>query len=135
MCGSQCIRPIHLTKTMARRGDRCNDEEVIDPRAPWTHEGTYCDLLLTAQASSIICLAFGFCGGVIAAFLSAGAITREKFQAVACASSVFMLVEVRVVHRCRYQSFPSLPFPFLHPLPSHAHPYRSIPRPHSSWRP
>jgi hypothetical protein len=69
---------------------------VKDPKAPWSHEGTYCNLLLTAQTCCIICLAFGLCAGVIAAFLSAGVITRQKFKDVACASSFFMLVEVRV---------------------------------------
>lgn len=40
----------------------------------------------------MICLAFGLTAGVIAAFLSAGVITRNKFKDVACASAFFMLV-------------------------------------------
>jgi hypothetical protein len=29
--------------------NRCNDQELKDPKAPWSHEGMYCNLLLTAQ--------------------------------------------------------------------------------------
>lgn len=31
------------------RAYRCNDQEIKDPKSPWSHEGTYCNLLLTAQ--------------------------------------------------------------------------------------
>lgn len=29
----------------------CNDKEIKDPASPWSHEDTYCNLLLTAQVS------------------------------------------------------------------------------------
>lgn len=53
----------------------------------------YCNLLLTAQASSIICLATGLTAGVITAFLSAGVIVSKSFRDIACASSFFMLIQ------------------------------------------
>lgn len=62
-------------------------------QAPWTGDGMYCNLLLTAQACSIICLATGLTAGVIAAFLSAGVIVNKRFRDIACASSFFMFVQ------------------------------------------
>lgn len=62
-------------------------------QAPWTNERMYCNLLLTAQACSIISLATGLTAGVIAAFLSAGVIVNKRFREIACASSFFMLVQ------------------------------------------
>jgi len=53
----------------------------------------YCNLLLTAQACSIVCLSTGLTAGVIAAFLSAGVIVNKRFRDIACASSFFMFVQ------------------------------------------
>ncbi len=71
----------------------CNDKEIKNPLSPWTAESTYCNLLLTAQGCSILCLCTGLTAGVIAAFLTAGVITEKAFSRIARTSSFFMLVE------------------------------------------
>lgn len=71
----------------------CDSLDVRDPNAPWTGDTTYCNMLLTAQVCTIICLATGLTAGIIAAFLSAGVIVSKSFRDIACASSFFMLVQ------------------------------------------